>query len=145
VYGCFGCGKIPECKGFGLINNLSNSLMSEFTIELKQLYFFSFHGVYEEERKVGGEFIVDLLVKYSPGDKKISSISDTINYTTLYEIVKTEMNIPRNLLETIAQAIAENIHLTFPSAKEIEIRIEKKNPPIINFSGRVAVKFKKQF
>lgn len=119
--------------------------MSEFTIELKQLYFFSFHGIYEEERKVGGEFIVDLLVKYSSGDNKVSKISETINYAELYELVKVEMNKPRDLLEAIAQTTAEKIHSTFPQSKEIEIRIKKKNPPINNFSGSVAVNFKKLF
>ena len=119
--------------------------MSEFTIELKQLYFFSFHGVYEEERKVGGEFIVDLSAKYTSTGNTITSIKDTVNYATLYEIVKEEMNQPKDLLETIAQSIAEKIHLSFPVIKEIEIRIEKKNPPIVNFSGNVAVKYRKQF
>ena len=119
--------------------------MSEFTIELRQLYFFSFHGVYEEERKVGGEFIVDLVVKYSSGDNKVSKISETINYAELYEVVKAEMNKPRNLLETLAQTTVEKIYLKFPQSMEIEIRIEKKNPPIANFSGNVAVSFKEQY
>lgn len=119
--------------------------MGEITIELKELYFFSFHGMYEEERKVGAEFIVDLVVKYVVSKNIISKISETINYEELYEIVKTEMSKPRNLLETIAQTTAEKIHLAFPQSKEIEIRIEKKNPPINNFSGNVAVKYSTQF
>ena len=119
--------------------------MSEFTIELKQLYFFSFHGLYEEERKVGGEFSVDLFVKYMGGENNIISIEETINYATLYEIVKNEMNQPRDLLETVAQSIADRIHKTFSTVKEIEIRIEKKNPPIINFYGNVAVRLTKRY
>jgi dihydroneopterin aldolase len=119
--------------------------MAVFTIELKDLWFFSFHGLYEEERKVGGEFIVDMKVKYSTGQNKIASIDETINYAALYEIVKEEMNQPRHLLETIAQSIAEKSHQAFPVIKEIEIRIEKRNPPIVNFSGTVGVSFCKQF
>jgi dihydroneopterin aldolase len=116
--------------------------MSEFIIELKQLYFFSFHGLYEEERKVGGEFVVDLFVKY-PEEKQITSLSQTINYAALYAIIKEEMNQPKDLLETLAQSIAEKIHTAYPSVNEIDIRIEKKNPPIVGFVGSVAVSFKK--
>ena len=119
--------------------------MSEITIELKQLSFYSFHGIYEEEKKVGGEFIVDLSVKYAAGENKIAALDDTINYAALSEIVKKEMNIPRDLLEEIAQTVTEKIHQVYPSVKEIEIRIEKKNPPIINFSGNVAVCNKRQY
>lgn len=119
--------------------------MSEIIIELKQLYFFSFHGLYEEERKVGGEFVVDLFTKYSSGQNKISFIEQTVNYAALYEIVKAEMNQPRNLLETLAQSIAEKIYQSFPLLKEIEIRIEKKNPPIVGFMGSVGVRFQKKY
>ena len=119
--------------------------MSEFSIELKQLYFFSFHGLYEEERKVGGEFIVDLSVKYTSGKNMIASITETVNYASLYQIVKEEMNQTRDLLEMVTQSIAEKIHLSFPVVKEIEIRIEKKNPPVVGFIGNVAVRFCKQY
>jgi dihydroneopterin aldolase len=119
--------------------------MSEFIIELKQLYFFSFHGLYEEERKVGSEYSVDLFAKYSAGENIIATIKETVNYATLYDIVKAEMNYPRDLLETVAQSIAEKIHQSFPIVNEIEISIEKKHPPIIGFAGSVGVRFKDQF
>ena len=118
--------------------------MSEFIIELKQLYFFSFHGLYEEEKIIGGEFIVDLLVKFSE-EKHITTIEQTVNYTALYAIVKEEMNQPRTLLETLAQSIAEKIHFVYPSLKKIDIRIEKKSPPIVGFSESVAVRYMKEF
>ena len=119
--------------------------MSEFTIELKQLYFFSFHGVYEEERKVGGEFIVDVSVKFNSDKNKITGIADTVNYASLYEIVKEEMSQPRDLLESLTQSTADKIYQSFPHIKEVEIRIEKKNPPIVNFSGSVAVSYRKEY
>ena len=118
--------------------------MGEFTIELKGLQFFSFHGLYEEEKIIGGEFKVDLLVKFSE-EKHITTIEQTINYAALYAIVKEEMNQPRKLLETLAQSIADKIHAAYPSLKEIDIRIEKKNPPIAGFIGSVGVSYKNQF
>lgn len=117
--------------------------MGEFTIELKGLQFFSFHGLYEEEKLVGGEFVVDLSLKFSENNT-ITSIEQTVNYAALYSLIKVEMNQPRELLETLAQSIADKIFIAYPSVKEIDIRIEKKNPPITGFIGSVAVRWKKE-
>jgi dihydroneopterin aldolase len=38
--------------------------------------------------------------------------------------------------------IAEKIYNRFPSVKDIELRIEKINPPIPDFNGRVAVSYR---
>jgi dihydroneopterin aldolase len=119
--------------------------MGEFTIELRDLWFFSFHGLYEEERKVGGEFIVDVFTKFSADENKVTSIDETINYASIYSIVKEEMKQPKGLLETLAQSIAEKIYTQYALLKEIEIRIEKKNPPIVGFVGSVAVKYHKSY
>src|SRR5687768_604111 len=116
----------------------------EFTIELKSVSFFSFHGLHEEERKTGNEYLVDLSVKYDAPGQRVNRINDTVNYVRLFEIVREEMKHPRDLLETIAELVAEKIHREFPMVKESVIHIQKKNPPITNFSGNVAVTYRKQ-
>ena len=118
---------------------------SEFTIELKSVNFFAFHGLHEEERKTGNEYEVDLSVKFITDGKMITKIDETINYVKLFEIVKQEMEQPRNLLETVAISITEKIQEHFGEVKEVEVRINKKNPPIVNFSGSVAVLYSKRF
>ena len=119
--------------------------MGEFTIELRGLEFFSFHGLYEEEKKVGGEFIVDVIAKFPAQDHKLTSIDETVNYAALFNIVKEEMKQPGELLETIAQSIAEKIYAKYAVIKEIEIRIEKKNPPIVGINGSVAAGYRKVY
>jgi len=118
---------------------------SEFTIELKSVIFFAFHGLHDEERKTGNEYEVDLAVKFNTEGKKITKIDETINYVKLFEIVKLEMQEPRNLLETVAISITDKIQGQFSQVKEVEVRINKKNPPIVNFSGSVAVLYTKRF
>jgi len=119
--------------------------MSEFTIELRGLEFFSFHGLFEEEKKAGGEFVVDVIAKFPAQDHKLTSIKETVNYAALFDIVKEEMNQPRELLETIAQAIAEKIYAKYAVIREIEIRIEKKKAPIVGISGTVAAGYRKVY
>lgn len=119
-----------------------NSLL---TISLTGLRFFAYHGLYEEEKKTGNQFEIDLMVSYVPSSGTITDISDTINYVSLYELLKKEMQQPRGLLETLAMEIAEKIHHDFPMVKRIEFSIVKTQPPIIQFTGKVGVKYVKEF
>ena len=119
--------------------------MGEFTIELRNLQFYSFHGLYEEEKKAGGEFIVDVWAKFPDQEKKLKSVEETANYASLFAIIKEEMEKPRELLETLAQSICEKIHTRYPFLTEIEIRIDKKKAPIAGISGNAAVIYKAGF
>jgi dihydroneopterin aldolase len=115
------------------------------TINLKQLRFFAHHGLYEEERKVSNEFIVDLEVSLESTSTVITKMTETINYIKLYELVKKHMLQTTDLLETLATAITEDIHSSYVQVKKVSISITKKYPPVINFSGNVAVNYVKEF
>jgi len=115
------------------------------TINLKQLRFFAHHGLYEEERKVSNEFMVDLEVGLGAAGPVITKMSETINYIKLYELVKKHMLETTDLLETLAMKITEDIHQSYPQVKKVTISITKKYPPVINFSGNVAVSYMKEF
>ncbi|HEX6846909.1 MAG TPA: dihydroneopterin aldolase [Chitinophagaceae bacterium] len=119
--------------------------MGEFTIELRGLQFYSFHGLYDEEKKIGGEFVVDVLAKLDAGHHEVSSVEETVNYAEVFAIIKKEMNHPRELLETLTQSIAKKIHHKFSAIKEIEVRVEKKVPPIVGFNGAVAATYRSTF
>ncbi len=116
-----------------------------FIIELKDVRFFAFHGCYELERKVGTDFIVNLKVWYKPKPATDFQLNDTVNYVSLFELVKKEMQVPTALLETLISKMEVSIHNQFPEIKEMEISITKQNPPILNMAGKVAVSFKKLY
>jgi dihydroneopterin aldolase len=115
------------------------------TIELKQVKFFAHHGLYPEERVIGNDYLVDLSISFLPKLGTITDISDSINYTTLYEITKKEMASATDMLETLAMNIVAACHLHFPQIKSASISIQKLHPPIQNFQGHVGVTFKKEF
>ena len=119
--------------------------MGEFIIELKGLQFYSSHGLYAEEKKVGGEFVVDVLAKLDSSHHEVSSIKETVNYAEVFDIIKKEMDHPRELLETLTQSIAKKIHDKFSSIIEIEVRVVKKVPPIVGFNGTVAATYRNTF
>jgi dihydroneopterin aldolase len=114
------------------------------TIELKELRFHAFHGLFEEEKLAGNEFGVNLFVTYKPSSTKIDQITETIDYGRLYEIVSAEMNKRRDLLEALAAAIVEKVYQSFPVVTKVVITISKLHPPIAGFSGNVSVSLQKE-
>ncbi|MBK8520103.1 MAG: dihydroneopterin aldolase [Ferruginibacter sp.] len=115
-----------------------------FTINLHNLIFHSFHGIHEEEKIVGNEFVVNVSLSFIAGEQ-ITTLEQTINYATVYEIVKQRMQIATPLLETLVQDLTEAIRAFDNRIQSISVFIEKKNPPIPNMEGSVSVHYKKDF
>ncbi len=119
--------------------------MSSFIIQLHNLRFFAYHGLYEEEKILGNEFEVNISVKIkTPKEGKIS-IHDTINYATVYELVKQIFNQREELLETICINISNAVKNKFPELKKLSIQIIKLHPPITGFAGSVSVTYEKRY
>lgn len=109
-------------------------------LELKEMIFHAYHGVLEQERKVGNTYTIDLKIYFDFDQAMYSDdIKDTINYASIYEIVRQEMTKPSNLIEHAAGRIVEHIQANFPQIKNSEIRLAKKNPPFGGDIKEVAV------
>ncbi|HEY8935438.1 MAG TPA: dihydroneopterin aldolase [Cyclobacteriaceae bacterium] len=100
-------------------------------IALEGLEFHAFHGVYPHERESGNWFEVDVVVETNFLKAALDDeLADTVNYETIFRIVKAEMEIPSKLLETVAEKIVDDILKEFPSVALVEFKISKLNPPI---------------
>ena len=107
----------------------------ESYIELKEIKIHAYHGVCKQERRVGNDYIVRIKVKFDISKAAESdSVSDTINYADIYDVVKCEMSTPSNLLECVAYRIMNTIKANFTSIEGGEVEIIKVKPPI---SGNV--------
>ena len=80
------------------------------TIHLINIKFFSYHGVHEEERILGGEYELEMDVMFEETVNVITELRESVNYTDLYDIAKDHMNIPTPLLETVVMQIGEEVH-----------------------------------
>ncbi len=112
-----------------------------FSIQLENLEFKSFHGLYPEEKIIGGSFIVNLSVHFAMSNKKNILIDQTVNYEKLFEIVSKHMNRPTELLENLVVIIADDVFNQINQVQQINISITKKNPPIQQFIGDVSVSY----
>lgn len=114
-------------------------------IALHHLKFHAFHGLYKEEKAAGNDFEVNVEVYIDEHTEMITTLEETINYATLYQIVKDRMNTPEPLLETIVMDIAQRAKFQFPQISEINISISKLQLPLLNFQGEANVTYNKRF
>jgi len=115
------------------------------TVYLKDLHFHSFHGIHEEEKVIGNEYIVNASVDFQEELEIINSINDTVNYADIYNIIRERMNVPTPLLETVVMEIGNEIHNEFPHLKNINISLQKMNPPIEGIEGSAGIIWQRKF
>lgn len=108
-----------------------NYSSSSDRVILEGVEFYAYHGVNPEERALGQPFLVDLEAHIDLRSAGISDdIDDTVNYSAIYREIKSEMDGPsKNLLETVAEAIARRILECFP-VTGVKVRVRKTKPPI---------------
>lgn len=102
-----------------------------YTIHIRNIHVYAYHGCLPEEAVIGGEYVVNISLK---GDyAKAASddlLSETTNYVDVYKVVKDEMNIRANLIEHVAKRIADKLKNSFPAIQNLSVEVIKKNPPI---------------
>ncbi len=101
------------------------------TISIEGMEFFAYHGCFAEEQIIGTKFKIDLFLEVNTSKAEISDdLHDTVNYQTVYELIKAEMKIKSKLLESVGKRILDKIKLTFPEVEKSKIKIRKLNPPL---------------
>jgi dihydroneopterin aldolase len=100
-------------------------------IGLEGMEFYAYHGVYEEERKIGGKYIVDVLVYTNAKEAELhDDLNGTVNYEQIYKAVEQNMLQPVKLIERLARKIMDDIRLFIVKEDTIRIKIRKLNPPL---------------
>lgn len=105
-------------------------------ISLENMRFRAFHGLYEEERVLGNDFILDVWVDTNIQlatvliEHDVEKVSNTVNYELIYEICRIEMAKPQKLLETVVEEIIYRLKRHFSNMQMVQVRLRKMNPPI---------------
>ena len=98
---------------------------------INNMQFYAYHGVYEQENKVGNNYLVDLKLGIDLSKAcKSDLLEDTINYAAVFDKVTTVMNKPCKLIEYLAENICRELKSSFLEIQNIEIKVTKANPPI---------------
>lgn len=101
-------------------------------ITLNEMHFFAYHGVSPQETLVGNEFTVNLRL-HADIRRAMSTdcVTDTVNYADIYNSITAEMEQPSRLLEHVAGRIIKRLFNDFPLIESIELKLEKRNPPMM--------------
>ncbi len=114
-----------------------------WTIQIKNAAFFAHHGVYEQETKLGNHFIVNVKVGFEAA--VITTMQQTIDYVTIYNLVQAQMLATKKLLEEVVSCLAKEIQDLFPQIKTLQISIEKKHPAFGKDIEATVVGFEKNY
>jgi len=101
-------------------------------ISLNEMVFYGYHGVFDEERKLGQRFVVSVhLYTDHTTDKSIHRLEDTVDYTQVYAVIKDVMESEQfHLLEHCANIIGDRLLLEFSHIEKAHICIQKPSVAI---------------
>ena len=100
-------------------------------ISIEKMEFYSYHGCFVEERKIGTWFNVDLSMEVDTSKAEMSdNLDDTVNYQAVYQVVKREMMVSSKLLEHVARRILDAVKKEFPAVSYVWVKVKKMNPPL---------------
>lgn len=108
---------------------------------MKNMAFFSRHGVLAEEKVLGQKFYVDAVLAL---DLREAGETDDMQYTTnygeVYEIIRQVMEKESyDLIEAAAETICSDVLASCPAVKEITVTVKKPEAPVAGIFDYFAV------
>ena len=101
-------------------------------IVLTGIHGFGYHGLFDQERKDGQDFFVDLtlLVDLNTASQS-DAIEDTVNYAEVTDLVVEEITTnPVNLIEKLAVRIAERVLNQQLKVISVTVTVHKPQAPV---------------
>lgn len=100
-------------------------------ISLQGMEFYAYHGCFDAEQVIGTRFTVDLMLETDVQQaSQTDNLLQTVNYLTVYQMVKGEMAQKSHLLEHVARRILTKLMQQFPTVNYAEVKVAKMNPPL---------------
>ena len=96
------------------------------------LEIFAYHGLFDEENKLGQKFIFDVVcdVDYSAALSS-DKMEDSISYADIAQTIeKVVTKNTFNLLERLAGEILKQLFSLYPTINNINLKINKPNAPV---------------
>ncbi len=115
----------------------------ESIITIENMEFYAYHGCFTEEQAIGTHFFVNVeFTQDSTLAVRTDNIEDTVNYLSVYQSIKKEMNTNSRLIEHLAHRVLLRLFKDFSEIQTANITIKKMNPPLGGKMQHVAVTMK---
>lgn len=101
-------------------------------ILMKNMGFYGYHGVFEEENKLGQKFFVDAVLELDTSKAgRSDDMHDSVSYGDVYQVIKGIVEgEPFNLLEALAESIATCVLDQFELLSGILVTVKKPEAPV---------------
>lgn len=115
-------------------------------ITLTGMRFYGYHGCLPEERQQGQTFLVDLSLRLSlAAAGQTDDLRQSVDYAQVFALVRGVVEgEPVQLIETVAERIAQAVLEAFPQLFSVEVTVHKPDAPIPGSFGDVAVHIVRQ-
>ena len=112
-------------------------------IKINNMKFHSYIGVYQEEKKIGQNIEIDLIISLSKKIIKDDDITSTLSYGDCYRKIKEIVKASNvDLLETLALEIIEEIKKLNDKIESVQVNIRKLAVPINGIFDSVEIQIK---
>ena len=110
-------------------------------IIIRGLRLFAYHGVNEEEKINGQEFVIDLTATLDLSKPCVSDdLNDTVSYAKIIKTVRSVFTGEKyDLIEKCAGVIADAVLDGYPEIDGVTVKVMKPDAPISADFGYVAV------
>lgn len=101
-------------------------------IKIKNLKIFAYHGVYDQEKEQGQNFVVNaVLYVDTEGAGESDQIADAVDYGAVCLFMDEYLRENRfDLLEAVTRHTARELLFAFPGIQKLELEVEKPDAPI---------------
>jgi len=100
-------------------------------IYVNNAWFYSFHGCLHEESVIGAEYLINVVVETNTDvAEKNDDLKNTVDYVDIYNTIKTEMDKPSKLLESVMERMIVSIKEISGDGSVVDVSIKKLSPPI---------------
>lgn len=114
-------------------------------IHLQDLVFYAYHGLHDEEERLGQRFHVDVTCWLDlSGAAETDDYAGTVCYGALVKAMETVVTQNRfKLIERLAAAVADGIFAVDDRIEKARVRIHKPGAPLPIATGRVSVEIER--
>jgi 7,8-dihydroneopterin aldolase/epimerase/oxygenase len=101
----------------------------------------AYHGVGDDEGRVGQQFLVDLVLDLDlAAAARSDRLADTVDYADLVEVSSRAFCAKRyRLVEAAAGAVADAVLAAFPRVSRLQVTVHKPHAPIAAVFADVGV------
>lgn len=115
-------------------------------IIISGLRVFAYHGVFENEKREGQMFTLDMNLRLDLSKAcESDELSDTVNYDEICKTARDAMTARSyDLIERAAQAVCDAVFEKFPQIREMTLKLGKPQAPLSCEVGCVYVKITRE-